>query len=80
MIRIFIADDHPVVRQGIRQIVEAHADLTVAGEATTGREAVQGLERVCCDVVLLDLSLPDVDGLELIKELRRDRPQIRCWC
>jgi two-component system invasion response regulator UvrY len=76
MIKIFIADDHPVVRQGVRQIVAVHDDLVVAGEATTGRETVERLPQLTCDVVLLDLSLPDIDGLELLKELRRARPQM----
>jgi two-component system invasion response regulator UvrY len=76
MIRIFIADDHPVVRQGVRQIVASHDDLVVAGEATTGRETVERLPQLTCDVVLLDLSLPDIDGLDLLKELRRARPQM----
>ena len=75
MIKIFIADDHPVVRQGVRQIVASHDDLVVAGEATTGRETVERLPQLTCDVVLLDLSLPDIDGLDLLKELRRARPQ-----
>jgi len=76
MIKIFIADDHPVVRQGVRQIVASHDDLVVAGEATTGRETVERLPQLTCDVVLLDLSLPDIDGLDLLKELRRARPQM----
>ena len=75
MIKIFIADDHPVVRQGVRQIVALHDDLVVAGEATTGRETVERLPQLTCDVVLLDLSLPDIDGLDLLKDLRRSRPQ-----
>src|SRR5215212_9057615 len=75
MIKIFIADDHPVVRQGVRQIVALHDDLVVAGEATTGRETVERLPQLTCDVVLLDLSLPDIDGLDLLKDLRRTRPQ-----
>ena len=75
MIKIFIADDHPVVRQGVRQIVASHDDLVVAGEATTGRETVERLPQLTCDVVLLDLSLPDVDGLDLLKDLRRAQPQ-----
>jgi len=75
MIKIFIADDHPVVRQGVRQIVALHDDLVVAGEATTGRETVERLPQLTCDVVLLDLSLPDIDGLDLLKDLRRAQPQ-----
>lgn len=75
MIGVFIADDHPVVRQGIRQIVAATDDITVVDEATTGHEALQRLTDIQCDLVLLDLSLPDIDGLDLLKQLRRVHPQ-----
>jgi two-component system invasion response regulator UvrY len=75
MIGVFIADDHPVVRQGIRQIVAATDDITVVDEATTGHEALQRLADVECDLVLLDLSLPDIDGLDLLKQLKREHPQ-----
>jgi DNA-binding NarL/FixJ family response regulator len=75
MIGVFIADDHPVVRQGIRQIVAATEDITVVDEATTGHEALQRLSDVQCDLVLLDLSLPDIDGLDLLKQLKREYPQ-----
>jgi len=75
MIGVFIADDHPVVRQGIRQIVAATDDITVVDEATTGHETLQRLAEVHCDLVLLDLSLPDIDGLDLLKQLKREYPQ-----
>jgi two-component system invasion response regulator UvrY len=75
MIGVFIADDHPVVRQGIRQIVAATEDITVVDEATTGHETLQRLSDVQCDLVLLDLSLPDIDGLDLLKQLKREYPQ-----
>jgi two-component system, NarL family, invasion response regulator UvrY len=78
MIRVFIADDHPVVRKGIRQIVADTTDIVIAGEATNGREALDLVGYVVpCDLVLLDLSLPDCDGLDLLKQLRRDHPAIR---
>lgn len=75
MIGVFITDDHPVVRQGIRQIVAATDDITVVDEATTGHEALQRLADIQCDLVLLDLSLPDIDGLDLLKQLKREHPQ-----
>ena len=75
MIGVFIADDHPVVRQGIRQIVAATDDITVVDEATTGHETLQRLAGTQCDLVLLDLTLPDIDGLDLLKQLKREYPQ-----
>jgi two-component system invasion response regulator UvrY len=75
MIGVFIADDHPVVRQGIRQIVASTDDITVVDEATTGHEALERLAANTCDLVLLDLSLPDIDGLDLLKQLKREHPR-----
>jgi DNA-binding NarL/FixJ family response regulator len=76
MIRVVIADDHPVVRQGIRQILSANHDVVVVAEAATGTELARQLSTVECDVILLDLSMPGSDGLELLKTLRRDWPRI----
>jgi two-component system, NarL family, invasion response regulator UvrY len=75
MIGVFIADDHPVVRQGIRQIVASTDDIKVVDEATTGHEALERLAANTCDLVLLDLSLPDIDGLDLLKQLKREHPR-----
>jgi two-component system invasion response regulator UvrY len=78
MIKVFIADDHPVVRKGIRQIVGDIPDISIVGEATSGREALDLIGTVVpCDLVLLDLSLPDVDGLDVLKRLRRTHPAVR---
>lgn len=68
--RIFIIDDHPIVRKGLVQLLEQEPDLVVCGEAADVREARAGLERLRPDGVILDLSLRDSDGLELIKEIR----------
>src|SRR5262249_2776270 len=74
MIRILVADDHPVVRHGIKQIVADAPDMRVVAEAATGREVLEAIDRVVCDVILLDLSLPDYNGLDVLKELRSTRP------
>jgi DNA-binding NarL/FixJ family response regulator len=68
--RVFIVDDHPIVRQGLVQLIEQEPDLSVCGEAADVREARAGLSRLRPDVVILDLSLRDSDGLELVKDIR----------
>jgi DNA-binding NarL/FixJ family response regulator len=73
---VFIIDDHPIVRKGLVQLLEQEADLRVCGEAADVREARLGLERLRPDVVILDLSLRDSDGLELIKEIRSKHGQM----
>jgi DNA-binding NarL/FixJ family response regulator len=77
VIRIIVVDDHPLVRRGIREMVAAQADLEVVGEAATAAEVPALLAKQSCDVLLLDLSLPDGSGLEVLKELRRGFPQLR---
>ncbi|HEU4620045.1 MAG TPA: response regulator transcription factor [Gammaproteobacteria bacterium] len=67
---VFIVDDHPIVRQGLAQLIEQEPDLSVCGEAADVREARAALTRLKPDVVILDLSLRDSDGLELIKDIR----------
>jgi two-component system, NarL family, invasion response regulator UvrY len=76
MIRIIVADDHPVVRRGIGQIVAAAGDMRVADEAANGRELLDRARTVDHDLVLLDLSMPEMIGLDLLKQLRRERPEI----
>jgi two-component system invasion response regulator UvrY len=76
MIRIIVADDHPVVRQGIVQILAEAGDMAVAGQAANGRELLERARAVEHDVVLLDLSMPETDPLDLLKQLRRERPRV----
>jgi two-component system invasion response regulator UvrY len=76
VIRIVVADDHPVVRQGIRQIVGAAGDMLIADEATDGRELLQRARSTPHDLVLLDLSMPATDGLDVLKQLKRERPKV----
>src|SRR6202789_1600263 len=68
-IRLLIVDDHPVVRDGLRGIFESTAEFEVAGEAANGAEAVTGARALRPDVVLMDLRMPDVDGVPAIKRL-----------
>lgn len=75
-IRLLVVDDHPVVRQGIRQMAAATTDICVVAEAGTGQELLLAAQKVEHDVVLLDLSLPDASGLDLLKQLKREQPKV----
>ncbi len=70
--RVLIVDDHPIVRQGLSQLINAEDDLEVSGNAATVEEALQSLGDSDPDVVIVDLSLAHSDGLELIKEIRKE--------
>ena len=77
MIRVLIADDHPVVRDGLRGIFADDPDFLVVGEAGNGAEAVARVEREGADVVLMDLRMPQMSGVEAIRRLRRTAPAVR---
>ena len=76
MIRILIVDDHPVVRQGIRTMLSDAPDIAIGDEATGGFEALDKIRRSEWHAVLLDLSMPDIDGLDVLKQVRVDRPTL----
>jgi len=71
MIRVLLADDHSIVRAGLRRIVEESGDMTVVAEAADGREAIQQVQKHRPDVAVIDISMPGLDGLEVISQLRR---------
>ncbi|WP_248963650.1 response regulator [Sphaerisporangium perillae] len=73
MIRVLIVDDHQVVRQGLRYVLEDEADIEVAGECADGHAAVEAIESLRPDVVLLDMVMPGMGGLEVLERLR-ERP------
>ena len=76
MTRVLVADDHPVVRTGLKEIIARQRDMAVMGEAATGAEVCRLVAMKPWDVVILDLSLPDRSGLEVLKEIKRERPKI----
>lgn len=74
-IRVLLADDHAVVRQGFRMILSQHPDLQVVGEAGTGREAVSAAVELNPDVIVLDIAMPDLNGVEAARLIRQHAPQ-----
>ena len=71
-IRILIADDHPIFRDGLRKLLEGADDITIVGEASSGNECVQMLGKLKPDILLLDLRMPDKDGLTVLEEVNFD--------
>lgn len=76
MIRVLIADDHPIVRQGIQKTIEGNPDMRVEAEAVDAQQTLDRSALNDLDLVLLDLSMPGADGLDVLKELKRRRPQL----
>jgi two-component system invasion response regulator UvrY len=76
MIRVLIADDHPVVRSGLRAILVRQCRIATLGEAGTGAEVRRLVAQKPWDVVVLDVSLPDCSGLEVVKEIKREHPKL----
>jgi len=74
MIRILVADDHAIVRDGLKQIVSDTSDMVVAAEASNGREALNKALEGDYDVVLLDITMPDRSGLDILKEIKSQKP------
>ena len=76
MIKILLADDHSIVRAGLRRIVEESGDMEVVAEAADGREAIQLVHKKVPDVAVIDISMPGLDGLEVVSQLRTYHPKL----
>jgi DNA-binding NarL/FixJ family response regulator len=76
-IRVLIADDHAIVREGIRALLALSDDIVVVGEAEDGRQAVEAARRLRPDVILMDIAMPGLGGLEATVEIRRENPEAR---
>ena len=76
MIKVLIADDHPVVREGIRQVLGTSSDINVGGDASDGIEMLKKVRTGHWDVVLMDLAMPGTNGLDLLKQLKSESPNL----
>jgi two-component system, NarL family, invasion response regulator UvrY len=74
--KILIADDHPIVREGMKQIIAKASDMTIGGEALNGQQTLELIAAEEFDAVVLDINMPGRDGLEILKEIRRSRPTL----
>jgi two-component system, NarL family, response regulator DevR len=77
-VRVFLLDDHEIVRRGVKELLEAEGDLEVVGEAGTAQEALARVPPTRPDVAVLDVRLPDGDGVEVCREIRSAHPDIHC--
>ncbi|OIR08471.1 response regulator UvrY [mine drainage metagenome] len=76
MIKVLIADDHALIRKGLKQLLDDTDDMRVIGEAENGMQAIRMAEETAYDVVLLDISMPDKHGVEVLKQLKASKPQL----
>ena len=77
MIRLVVADDHTIVREGLKQILAAASDLLVVGEASDGHQVMERVRALDFDLLLLDMSMPGKSGIELIKQVKAEKPKLR---
>jgi DNA-binding NarL/FixJ family response regulator len=77
-IRVFLLDDHEIVRRGVREVLEAEPDIIVVGEAGTAESALARIRALVPDVAVLDIRLPDGDGVSVCREIRSSMPQVGC--
>jgi two-component system, NarL family, response regulator DevR len=77
-VRVFLLDDHEIVRRGVKELLEAEGDLEVVGEAGTAAEALARIPPTRPDVAVLDVRLPDGDGVQVCREIRSAHPEIQC--
>ena len=79
-IRVLIVDDHTIIRDGISALLALTGDIEVVGEATNGYEALNTIRELHPDVVLMDIAMPVMGGMEATKRISKEFPKQRCWC
>ena len=77
-VRVFVVDDHEMIRRGLRDLAGEYGGIEIVGEADRASTALEGIARTGPDVALLDIRLPDQNGVELCREIRSERPGVRC--
>lgn len=76
-VTILLADDHTIVRQGLAKLLESEPDLKVIGEASNGREAIEKVETLKPDIVLMDIGMPQLNGIEAVRQIKKKQPHIK---
>lgn len=76
-IEIIIVDDHPLIKEGVKQILSFYDDIHIAGEGSNGEEALKLVQTTPCDIILLDINMPILNGIEVVKSLRSTHPHIK---
>jgi len=76
MIRIIIADDHSILRAGLKNLLSECEDMEIAGEAGSGEETIKMVQSTDCDIVLLDITMPDMSGVDTLNQIKRHRPRL----
>ena len=76
MIKVVVVDDHAVVREGLKRIISEAPNMMVSGEASSGNEAIDVVRKTPCDAVLLDITMPDRNGMDVLKQIHTDNPRL----